>query len=80
LLVVRFRRAGGVERQQLRWLLVTAVPVAAAVTVLAVQALTGNQVDLGWLVGSVWRCCPLGSGRRSCAIGSMTWTASSAAP
>jgi hypothetical protein len=35
-----------VERQQLRWLL-----VAAAVTVLAVQALTGNQVDLGWLVG-----------------------------
>jgi hypothetical protein len=74
-LVVRFRRAGGVERQQLRWLL-----VAAAVTVLAVQALTGNQVDLGWLVGSVWRSCPLGSGRRSCAIGCMTWTASSAAP
>jgi hypothetical protein len=78
--VVRFRRAGGVERQQLRWLLVAAVPVAAAVTVLAEQALTGNQVELGWLVGSVWRSCLLGSGRRSCAIGCMTWTASSAAP
>jgi hypothetical protein len=51
------------------------VPVAMAVAALAVQALTGNQVELGWLVGSVWRSCLLGSGRRSCAIGCMTWTA-----
>jgi hypothetical protein len=51
LLVVRYRRAGGVERQQLRWLMVAAVPVVAAVATLVAQALTGNEVDLGWLVG-----------------------------
>jgi peptidoglycan/LPS O-acetylase OafA/YrhL len=50
-LVVRYRRAGGVERQQLRWLMVAAVPVVAAVATLVAQALTGNEVDLGWLVG-----------------------------
>jgi hypothetical protein len=52
-LVARFRRAGEVERQQLRWLVVVvvAVPVALAVAALAAQALTGNQVDLDWLPG-----------------------------
>ena len=59
-LVVRFRRAAAVERQQLRWLLVAAVPVAVAA--LAVQALTGNQVELGWLVGLCLAVLPLGIG------------------
>jgi hypothetical protein len=49
-LVVRFRRARGEERQQLRWLAVAAAPVAVALVVLATQALTGSEVDLGWLV------------------------------
>jgi hypothetical protein len=61
-LVVRFRRAAAVERQQLRWLLVAAVPVAVAVAALAVQALTGNQVELGWLVGLCLAVLPLGIG------------------
>ena len=61
-LVVRYRRAGAVERQQLRWLTVAAVPVAVAVTTLAAQALTGNEVDLGWLVGLCLAVLPLGIG------------------
>jgi hypothetical protein len=61
-LVVRYRRAGAVERQQLRWLLVAAVPVAVAVAALAAQALTGNQVDLDWLVGACLAVLPLGIG------------------
>jgi hypothetical protein len=61
-LVVRYRRAAAVERQQLRWLLVAAVPVAGAVAVLAAQALSGNQVDLGWLVGVCLAVLPLGIG------------------
>jgi hypothetical protein len=32
-------------------LMVAAVPVVAAVATLVAQALTGNEVDLGWLVG-----------------------------
>jgi hypothetical protein len=61
-LVVRYRRAGAVERQQLRWLLVAAVPVAGAVATLAAQALTGNEVDLGWLVGVCLAVLPLAIG------------------
>jgi hypothetical protein len=61
-LVVRYRRAGAVERQQLRWLLVAAVPVAVAVATLAAQALTGNEVDLSWLVGLCLAVLPFGIG------------------
>jgi MFS family permease len=61
-LVVRFRRARGVERQQLRWLAVGAAPVAVAVAVLAVQALTGNEVDLNWLPGICLAILPLAIG------------------
>jgi hypothetical protein len=61
-LVVRFGRARGVERQQLRWLAVAAAPVAVAVAALATQALTGNQVDLGWLVGVCLAVLPLAIG------------------
>src|SRR6266540_3576306 len=51
-LVVRFRRAGAVERQQVRWLAVTAAPVAVA----------GNEVDLGWLPGVCLAVLPLAIG------------------
>src|SRR6266536_1408815 len=61
-LVVRFRRARGVERQQLRWLAVGAAPVAVAVAALAAQALTGNEVDLGWLAGLCLTVLPLAIG------------------
>jgi hypothetical protein len=61
-LAVRFRRAVGVERQQLRWLAVAAAPVAAAVAALATQALTGSEVDLGWLPGICLAVLPLGIG------------------
>ena len=61
-LVVRFRRARGVERQQLRWLAVGAAPVAVAVAALAVQALTGNEVNLNWLPGVCLAILPLAIG------------------
>jgi hypothetical protein len=61
-LVVRFGRARGTERQQLRWVALAAAPVAVAVAALATQALTGNQVDLGWLVGVCLAVLPLGIG------------------
>jgi hypothetical protein len=41
---------------------VAAVPVAVAVATLAAQALTGNEVDLGWLVGLCLAVLPLGIG------------------
>jgi len=61
-LVVRFRRARGVERQQLRWLAVGAAPVAVAVAALTAQALTGNEVNLNWLPGVCLAILPLAIG------------------
>ena len=61
-LLARFRRAGEVERQQLRWLVAVPVPVALAVAALAAQALTGNDVDLDWLPGICLAVLPLGIG------------------
>jgi hypothetical protein len=50
-LVVRFRRARGVERQQLRWVAaaLTTVVVLALVALVAVAA-TDNQAPLDWLL------------------------------
>ena len=61
-LAVRFRRARGVERQQLRWLAVGAAPVAVAVAALTAQALTGNEVNLNWLPGVCLAILPLAIG------------------
>jgi hypothetical protein len=61
-LVVRFGRAGGVERQQLRWLAVAAAPVAVAVAALAALVLAGNEVALGWLPGICLAVLPLAIG------------------
>jgi hypothetical protein len=61
-LLARFRRARGVERQQLRWLAVAAAPVVVAVAALATQALMGNEIGLGWLVGVCLAVLPLAIG------------------
>jgi hypothetical protein len=63
-LPVRFRRARGVERQQVRWLVAAAAPVAAAVAVAALAALVlaGNEVALGWLPGVCLAVLPLAIG------------------
>ena len=61
-LVVRFRRARGMERQQLRWLPVGVAPVAVAVAALAVQALAGNKINLNWLPGVCLAILPLAIG------------------
>src|SRR6266498_6113707 len=62
-LVVRFRRARGLERQQLRWLAVGAAPVAVAVLAIAALVLAGNEVSLGWLVGVCLAVLPAGDRR-----------------
>ncbi len=61
-LVVRFRRARGVERQQLRWLAVGAAPVAVAVLAIAALVLAGNEVSFGWFVGVCLAVLPVAIG------------------
>jgi len=61
-LVVRFRRARGVERQQLRWLALAAALAAATVLILAALAPTGNEVLLGWLSAVCVALLPLATG------------------
>jgi hypothetical protein len=61
-LVVRFRRARGVERQQMRWLAVAAAPVAVAVAAMVALVLAGNEVPLGWLPGVCLAVLPLAIG------------------
>jgi hypothetical protein len=67
-LLLRFRRARGLERQQLRWL---ALAAALAATVVAVTALslafgllasTGNDTLLGWTSAVVLGLMPLATG------------------
>jgi hypothetical protein len=67
-LLLRFRRARGVERQQLRWLVLSAAVAAAllAATALALSlgllASTGNEVLLGWVSAVVLGLMPLATG------------------
>jgi len=61
-LVVRYRRARGVERQQLRWVAFAAAVVALlAVVVLAAWA-TGSTTLLGWAAGVCLALLPLAIG------------------
>jgi hypothetical protein len=67
-LLLRFRRARGVERQQLRWL-VLAAALAAAVLAATLLALavglvgsTGDEVLLGWMSAVVLGLMPLATG------------------
>jgi hypothetical protein len=61
-LVVRFRRAGGLERQQLRWVaLAAALSAMLLVVALAAQAL-GNQPVVNWAAGILLAILPLAIG------------------
>jgi hypothetical protein len=62
-LVVRFRRAGGVERQQLRWVALAAGLVAlGSVVILAAVALGADPGLLGWVAGFYVAVLPLAIG------------------
>jgi hypothetical protein len=50
-LVVRFRRARGIERQQLRWVALAAGLAPLAVMGVAVGLAVGSWVVVGWVVG-----------------------------
>ena len=61
-LVVRFRRAQGVERQQLRWVAWGAALTAAMVLVLVALVPTADPVVLGWVTGVGVMVLPLATG------------------
>jgi hypothetical protein len=61
-LVVRFRRARGVERQQLRWLALAAALVAAGALAIAVLLVAGVEAPLGWVYGVCLALLPLATG------------------
>jgi hypothetical protein len=61
-LVLRFRRARGTERQQLRWLALAAALVTVGVLVAVAAAPTGNEVVLGWLTAACVALLPLATG------------------
>jgi hypothetical protein len=61
-LVVRFRRARGVERQQLRWLAFAATLVAVGVAVMVVLIATGHEAPVGWISGGCLALLPAATG------------------
>jgi len=62
-LVVRFRRARGTERQQLRWVaLAAALTLLGSLVVLAAVALGTSPVVLGWVAGIYVAILPLALG------------------
>jgi hypothetical protein len=62
-LVVRFRRARGTERQQLRWVALAAALAAPGSVVLLAAAAMGASPDLlGWVAGSSFAILPLAIG------------------
>jgi hypothetical protein len=62
-LVVRFRRARGTERQQLRWVaLAAALAALGSVVLLAAVAMGASPDLLGWVAGSYFAVLPLAIG------------------
>jgi hypothetical protein len=61
-LVVRFRRARGVERQQLRWVVLAAALTGVGMGASVVLVAAGNQVLLGWVTGVCVAFLPLATG------------------
>jgi hypothetical protein len=61
-LVVRFRRARGTERQQLRWLVLAAALTGVGMLASVVLVVAGNQVLVGWVFGVCVALLPLATG------------------
>jgi hypothetical protein len=61
-LVVRFRRARGTERQQLRWVAMAAGLLAVAVAATVVGALTGHPAVVEWTSGVFVALLPVATG------------------
>jgi hypothetical protein len=61
-LVVRFRRARGIERQQLRWLVLAAALTGVGMLASVVLAAAGNQLLVGWVSGVCVALLPLATG------------------
>jgi hypothetical protein len=61
-LVVRFRRARGVERQQLRWVALAAALTTVVVLALVAVAAAGSEAPVDWLVGVCVVLLPLAIG------------------
>jgi hypothetical protein len=61
-LVVRFRRARGTERQQLRWVALAAVLASLAILVVLAGMGVGNQLLITWAAGICFAVLPLAIG------------------
>jgi hypothetical protein len=61
-LVVRFRRARGVERQQLRWVALAAVLASLAILVVLAGMVVGSSVLIIWAAGLSFAVLPLAIG------------------
>jgi len=61
-LVVRFRRARGVERQQLRWVVLAAALTGVGMLASVVLVAAGNEVLVGWVTGVCVAFLPLATG------------------
>jgi ABC-type Co2+ transport system permease subunit len=61
-LVVRFRRARGSERQQLRWVALAAVLTAVGAAIGVALALAGNRILVDWVAGGCVTLLPLAVG------------------
>jgi hypothetical protein len=61
-LVMRFRRARGTERQQLRWVAMAAGLLAVAVVTTVIGALTGHPALLEWTSGLFVALLPVATG------------------
>jgi hypothetical protein len=61
-LVVRFRRARGTERQQLRWVVLAAALTGVGMLASVVLVAAGNEVAVGWVGGVCVAFLPLAVG------------------